>query len=323
MRITRIEFSNYKAMQEFALDLSIVNLLVGKNNSGKSTILSALRILEYAMRIAQARNPTRVEDAAGKLTIGHHIPEANLPTSIENVHTDYTDVSTLITFTLENGNSLLLYFPRDGGCILYWDAAKTISSAAQFRQQFPVQIRAVPVLGPLEQEELLVTDETVKRASGTPRAARHFRNYWYRNPQRFPEFRDMVEATWPGMSIAMPELHAEDRRLVMFCAERRIDRELFWAGFGFQIWCQLLTHLSRCEDADLIVVDEPEVYLHPDVQRQLLPLLRALGPSILLATHSAAILSGAQTDEILLVDKRQNTTSRLSKTEVSDMYMLQ
>ena len=237
-------------------------LLVGKNNSGKSTILSGLRILEYAMRIAQSRTPTRVENAKGKCTIGHHIPETNLPTTIENVHTDYTDVSTLIKFTIENGNSLFLYFPRDGGCILYWEAARTIATAAQFRQHFPLRIRAVPVLGPLEQEELLVTDETVRRATGTPRAARHFRNYWYRNAERFPDFRDMVESTWPGMSIARPELHAGDRRLVMFCSERRIDRELFWAGFGFQIWCQLLTHLAQADEADLIVVDEPEVYLH-------------------------------------------------------------
>jgi hypothetical protein len=49
-----------------------------------------------------------------------------------------------------------------------------------------LQIRAVPVLGPLEQEELLFIDETVKRAAGTPRAARHFRNYLYCNRERFP-----------------------------------------------------------------------------------------------------------------------------------------
>lgn len=321
MRITQIEFTNYKAMQDFTLELSEVNLLVGKNNSGKSTILSALRILEHAMRTAQSRTPTRVENADGKFTIGHHIQEANLPTSIENVHTDYTDVSTLIKFILENGNSLFLHFPRDGGCVLYWEAEKTILTAAGFKKQFPLRIRAVPVLGPLEQEELLVTDETVRRATGTPRAARHFRNYWYRNAERFSEFREMVESTWPGMSIAVPELHAEDRRLVMFCTERRIDRELFWAGFGFQIWCQLLTHLAQADDADLIVVDEPEVYLHPDVQRQLLPLLRTLGPGILLATHSAAVLAGAHADEILLVDKRRNSTSRLTKAEVASMYM--
>jgi len=45
-----------------------------------------------------------------------------------------------------------------------------------------------------------------------------------------------------------------------------------------------------------------------------------LGPSILLATHSAAVLSGAQAGEILLVDKGQNATSKLSKAEVASMY---
>jgi ABC-type dipeptide/oligopeptide/nickel transport system ATPase component len=123
MRITN-RIQRLQGDAGFHLRPGQINLLIGKNKSGKSTTLSALQILEYAMRIAQARTATRVEDAKGKMTMGHHIPEANLPTSIENVHTDYTDVSTLITFTLENDNSLFLHFPRDGGCILYWEAAK-------------------------------------------------------------------------------------------------------------------------------------------------------------------------------------------------------
>ena len=72
----------------------------------------------------------------------------------------------------------------------------------------------------------------------------------------------------------------------MFCLEDRMTRELYWAGFGFQIWCQLLTHLCRAQDSSLVVIDEPEVYLHPDVQRQLIGILRELGPDVLLATHS-------------------------------------
>jgi predicted ATP-dependent endonuclease of OLD family len=81
------------------------------------------------------------------------------------------------------------------------------------------------------------------------------------------------------MQIEAPE--RADRmssRLSMFALENRITRELFWSRFGFQIWCQLLTHISRAQGSSLLVVDEPEIYLHPDVRRQLLGILRDAGP---------------------------------------------
>ena len=101
----------------------------------------------------------------------------------------------------------------------------------------------------------------------------------------------------------------------MFCSENRLDRELFWAGFGFQIWCQLLTHISRCNESSLIVIDEPEVYLHPDVQRQLLGILRDVNPDIVLATHSTEILGEADPSEILLIDKAKASAKRLRDVE--------
>jgi putative AbiEii toxin of type IV toxin-antitoxin system len=59
------------------------------------------------------------------------------------------------------------------------------------------------------------------------------------------------------------------------------------------------------------VVDEPEVYLHPDVQRQLLSILRNLGPAVVLATHSTEIMSEADPSEIVLIDKAARAGERL------------
>ena len=211
-----------------------------------------------------------------------------VPIPMENVHSDYTDEDSRIEFRFSNANKLFLFFPASGGCILYWDViGKPIATPSAFQRSFPIQVQVIPVLGPIEQEEQIVTDETVRRASGTPRASRHFRNYWYKNPDGFERFQSLVEQTWPEMSIGRPERTSLlDSQLVMFCSEDRRDRELYWAGLGFQVWCQLLTHVSRCSGSDLLVVDEPEVYLHPDVQRQLLGILRDVQPDVVLATHS-------------------------------------
>ena len=91
----------------------------------------------------------------------------------------------------------------------------------------------------------------------------------------------------------------------------RLTRELYWSGFGFQIWCQLLTHLSRSHDSSLVVIGEPEVYLHPDVRRQLIGILRDLGPDVLFATHSTEIMAEADPSDIVLVDKHKTTAERL------------
>ena len=249
--------------------------------------------------------------------VGHVISETTLPISLENVHSDYVDSDSRIDFRYSNGNRIHLLFPSEGGVTMYWTTtARTPVTPSAFRKAFPDVIQTIPVLGPIEQHELIVTDDTVRRAAGTSRASRHFRNYWRKNPEGFEAFRLLVEHTWLGMSIGQPERASfmEDR-LTMFVSENRIDRELYWSGLGFQIWCQLLTHISRCSNSDLLVVDEPEVYLHPEVQRQLLGILRAVNPDILLATHSVEILGEADPAEILLVDKSQRSARRLRDIE--------
>lgn len=61
----------------------------------------------------------------------------------------------------------------------------------------------------------------------------------------------------------------------------------------------------------MVVVDEPEVYLHPDVQRQLLGIVRDIGADVLLATHSSEIIAESDPTEIVMIDKRHRKGERL------------
>jgi len=290
-----------------------MNVLVGPNNSGKSTVLSALRTLAEALKKARAKSAERVHGPAGMRT-GYRIADESVPISIENIHTDYEETDTRVIFRLSNRNSLELFFPRTGGCILLADTkGRVVSTPAEFKRAFPISIGVVPILGPLEHEEEIRAEPTVKRGLATHIASRHFRNYWYYNPDGFDRFAKLIRQSWPDMSIQPPERAGNNlsNKLVMFAEEKRIPRELYWAGFGFQVWCQLLTHVARASDDALLVVDEPEIYLHPDVQRQLLAILRDAGPDVVLATHSTEIMGEADPSEILLIDKSHRSAQRL------------
>lgn len=310
-RIARVDFENFKALEWYSLSLEQVNIIVGPNNAGKSTVLSAFRALDTTLRAIRSRAPTRIyfDDVS---MIGYRVPESGFPIALENVHTNYRSTASKITFTLSNRNKLQLIFPADGGCVLIPIVdGQTVISAAVFKRCFPISLTVVPVLGPVEHNEARRERATVVDGLSTHRASHHFRNYWHYFADGFADFAELVQRTWPGMEVEPPEFDAGSGQLRMFCREDRLTRELYWVGFGFQIWCQLLTHLSRSKGSSLVVVDEPETYLHPDMQRQLLGIARDLGCDILLATHSSEIMSEADPTEIIIVDKQKRAGERL------------
>lgn len=307
--ITQVTISGYRALSDYSLRLSHLNVLVGPNNCGKSTVLGSFRILAQALRRARSTSPTLLTGPRGRRP-GWRIADDALPVAAENIHSNYEDIDTVIEFRTSNSTRLTIVFPAAGGCVFFADyGGAHVRGPGELRRVFPQQIQVVPVLGPLEHEEAPVSEETVRKNLMTTRASRNFRNYWYYNPEGFEVFAELVRETWPGMEVERPERSRDF--LIMFCLENRISRELYWAGFGFQIWLQLLTHISRSDSASLLVIDEPEVYLHPDVQRQLLGILRARESDVILATHSTEIMSEADPTEILLVDKSKRSARRL------------
>jgi hypothetical protein len=321
----RVDFHRFKAFERFTLHLRNFNILVGPNNAGKSTILAAFRILAAAMRKATSRNPELVPGPRGR-RFGYSVDLRTISVAEENIFFNYDESEpAIVSFKLSNGNELLLFFPAKGVCSLLADSqTRQIKGTAAFRSQFNCPIGFVPILGPVEHNEELYQKEAARLALFSYRAARNFRNIWHHYPQRFTEFRELLKSTWPGMDIEPPVIdHSHGKpHLFMFCPEGRIPREIFWAGFGFQVWCQMLTHLLQSgNQCSLFLIDEPDIYLHSDLQRQLLGLLRNLGADILLATHSTEIITEAEPDEIMVVNKNRSAAKRIKHpSELAEVF---
>ncbi len=206
-RFTSVRFSNYKALRKFSISLERINMLVGANNAGKSTILGAFRILSEGLRRAATRKTKLVNDGDHDVW-GYPVDLENLPISTENIFTDYDDSNPAkVVFRISNGNELTLSFPSIGSCVLVCNARdKIVRTPAEFHRAYPVHIGFVPVLGPVENNEPLYQREAARKALLTHRASRNFRNIWYHYPEDFTEFRQLISSTWPGMDIEPPQL---------------------------------------------------------------------------------------------------------------------
>jgi len=189
----------------------------------------------------------------------------------------------------------------------------TVKSTTDFKKYVGLNVGFVPILSPVENHEQLFQSEAARLAITSSKASRNFRNIWFHYGDDFEDFRELINSTWPGMDIKRPERDYSrvPTALNMFCSEERLDREIFWAGYGFQIWCQMLTYIIKNKEATLFIIDEPDIYLHSDLQRQLLGILKELGPDIVIATHSTEIITEAEIGDILIINKSYLSAKRI------------
>lgn len=248
--------------------------------------------------------------------MGYSIPPNSLPITLRNIAHNYSSEDAILDFTHTNGTQLRIRLnPEDQPVMYITNRFTETRSSKTYFAHFPTDLVIVPTLAPFEEEEELRTRETAQKNRSTRLAARNFRNIWYRaDPSEFEEFSALVAKSWPGIEIKSPELR-DDGNVWMYFAENRRDREIYWAGFGFQVWLQVLTHLLRGGKDSTIIIDEPDIYLHPELQRKLLSLLQERHLQFFLATHSTEIINAARVGSIVAINGSGRTPKRISKDE--------
>lgn len=320
--ITTIRFRNYKRLKNFSVHARRGNIFVGPNNSGKSSILDAFRLLEAGLRYTRSRRPQIFNTSLGVFD-GYEIPESACPFHLANAITNYGD-DACIEFDHENGATAHIRITSDRTIRFFIDSGgRRFLTSTKFRDAFPVDLVVVPTLSPLESEEALIQPETVRRNRSTRLAARNFRNIWHLEAaSHFEVFKERVERAWNGVKLLPPELVRDiPPRIEMYFEEDRATREVQWAGFGFQVWLQIHTHLIRGNENAILILDEPDIYLHPDLQHRLYKDVKELFGQYFLATHAIEIINVADTSEILIVEPENRSAKRIKRDSDYDAML--
>ncbi|MEN3282727.1 MAG: hypothetical protein V7607_3867 [Solirubrobacteraceae bacterium] len=329
--IDRLDLTSFKGFERFTLHLSGKDaLLVGPNNAGKSTAVAALRAATNMLRIARARTPDGNRTVDGSLRPGWFFNNEQVQLVDENLRHEFRPIDTRLKLVCGDAELIAVWpadEPDDSGFVYCTDGGVVLRRPKEIRQAFP-RIGLVPVLSPVEQQEESLTNSYVRSSAEGPVASRHFRNH-LRIMDETPigggrtlldQFREFAEPWLPQMTLRGRRHSYAGARSgldLLYCEESSPrEKEIFWAGDGIQIWLQLLAYFFRNEDRDVMVLDEPEVFLHPDLQRRLVTLIEQADAQVILATHSAEMLAEAPQDSIVWVSRTRKRATRSPGPEI-------
>lgn len=322
--LRKLRLVKFRTFEDFTISFGDGAYLVGPNNAGKSTVLTAVRVADVLLRLAQRRNPTENREDGGRHVPAWPMALADFPALRESIRHEFRSAEARLELTWKNGSRATGVWPEDTGegadPFFYLESKDGlyVRTVQQARTTFS-GLGVIPILGPVEHGESLLSDSYVRQSVSGRLSSRHFRNQLRLLDEsgEFDRFLAFSEPWLDGLEVERVVRHMEvsGALLDVYYKElgSRIPKELAWAGDGIQVWLQLLYHIHRVMDCPTIVLDEPEVYLHPDLQRRLVNLLESTGRQVIMATHSAEVTAEADPRLVTLVEKTRRTARRAKR----------
>ncbi len=207
-----------------------------------------------------------------------------------------------ISAQLTSGGRIHVYVGPDGDVFATAEAPDglPITTKREARLLGLDRVGIQPQVGPVSHAERELADRYVRGAIDSSLAPTHFRNQLRLLGVYFDDFKLTAERSWPGLVLDRVEGvgMGSDRHLALFLRDGDFVGELAAMGHGLQMWLQLMWFLSRSAGDATIVLDEPDVYMHPDLQRRLIRILFQRSQQVIVATHSIEMMAEVEPDEL-------------------------
>src|SRR6266540_1581138 len=130
--LRRLEITNYKPFERFELDFNARTLLIGPNNAGKTSLISAFKLVAHLSRPGQLRG----FEVVGPGEMGVYFEPEDLGISMVNLTFNYAPDPSNIRAFFDDGLELRLVLSRADGSYGSWYYDDTPLHRADFVRQY-------------------------------------------------------------------------------------------------------------------------------------------------------------------------------------------
>jgi hypothetical protein len=308
MKIERIRIRDFKTIDDITLELDHANLLIGGNNSGKSSVIQGIHFAISALRSAKlhAKSPNQPATTLGVNQFSflptNEVMRLSHMSSMTQSWGPRFDFTYLNNAGDETTFGLSLYRGKNANISLSYNKnGRFFNEASDLSKPFSVFVPGLAGLPLIEERR---ANSIVQTGIAQGDANLFLRNVLLRlstNANKLQAFHTLMRSIFPGFETRT----AFNENLNQYInAEVRIGG--FWsplemAGTGCLQALQVAAYVILYEPK-LLLLDEPDAHLHPGNQKLLVDLFFSLsetaGTQIILASHSRHVFDSVSTNAL-------------------------
>lgn len=293
MEVTRIAVERFKRIEQADISLSAINILVGGNNSGKSSILEGIHFSAVAALAASASGAKTItqesllfcptKDFESLRNGGPYRNQSNF--GYLRIYSAGDEQESSCTIRIYRGRN-----EGNVGCEVL--GSPQLRRAVQSEEP-PFSVY-VPGLSGIPQTEECRTESVVRRGVASGDANLYLRNVLLLIDQsgKLQELSELVQSVFPDLRLYVEfdpriDIHISVRVSLTGPNGKRVPLEL--VGTGVQQALQIFSYVALFRPS-VLLLDEPDSHLHPNNQAQLaksmLTISAETDTKIIATTHS-------------------------------------
>lgn len=323
-KIVSLQLQKFKSFCNTSITFKPHNILVGANNSGKSTILYAIQLFFNLMQNAFQGEPSSITFHQYFVDITEKIPLATYNELwYQHKISSKADNGIRITVKFSSGLELQMILTVmfgqshvTGKCLNNPNQL----TGNQINDLLNAKVAFISGMQGILPREAYVTPARINALVRESRYIEIFRssllNLKNEDSHNIDRLNSVLEEF---LAIKISKIQfdpAKDQYLSVEYQRGDAVFDISNAGAGMQQIIQMLTHLYL-NDPDIVLIDEPDAHLHPELQSKIGLMLKKFAEDknaqLFIATHSPEIIDSFDNKEIFLIDASRPRITAIGK----------